>query len=186
MSWQVDADLSSAGELNAPPPRTDGVYKVRIGPSELTTTSSGKKRVRWTNTVIEGPCTGCGIWDGLMLPTTGVEKSDKFFNDQWYTLFRALGLSHAKIGKIKVITGKLIEGKELYVKYIAAKMKGADSDVTHLLPNLVETTVHAMKLNTTVTEDLMHDDDIQIDMGSSSADAPPEQAASDDLDDLFV
>lgn len=182
MSWQVDADFSSAGELNAPPPREDGVYRVRIGPSELTTTSSGKQRVRWTNTVTEGPSAGCGIWDGLMLPTTGVEKSDKFFRDQWFTLGRALGISAAKLRKLKTLSPKLIEGKEMYVKFVSAKVQGAYSEVTHLPPNLVEAAQHAMALNTSVTDDLNDDDDLEVDTGSAPAAAPD----TDDLDDLFA
>ena len=182
MSWKVEADFSSASELNAPPPREDGVYKVRIGPSELTTTGNGRQRVRWTNIVTDGPYAGCGIWDGLMLPNTGVEKSDKFFRDQWFTLGRALGIAAAKLHKLKTLSPKLIEGKEMYVKFVSAKVQGAYNEVSHLPSNLVEAAQHAMALNTSVTEDLSNDDDLAVDTGSAPVVAPE----TDDLDDLFA
>ena len=190
MSWKIEIDLSSSNEVNAPPPRKDGVYKVRLGRSELTTTSSGKQRVRWTSEVIEdlthnGEFMGAVVWDGILVPNTGVEKSDRFFRALWFTLGRSLGIPAAKMRKLGTLSPKLIEGKEMHIKYIAPKMKGAYSDVTHLLPNQVETTVHAMALNSTGTEDLVHDADIEIDTGSVDI-VPPAAPSSDELDDLFV
>ncbi len=132
MSWEFEEDFTNTDPVsNGRPPNVSGPYHVKIGTTDLVTTSNGNDRVRWTNLVLDGDFTGCEIFDGINIPNTGDDKKDNFIRSLWISVLTSLGHSKKKLQKKLKISPKLLEGKDGYIQYTTKEDAGKDYAGVH-------------------------------------------------------
>lgn len=129
MSWEFEEeqDFTSTEPVSTgKPPNVSGAYHVKIGSSELAETEAGNERVRWTNTVLDGPFKSCEIFDGINLPTFDKAKTNKFMRSLWMNVWISVGHDKKKAQKYKKIKSKYIDGKSGYILFTTKEDTGTD------------------------------------------------------------